>query len=210
MIELQFPVVGQTVPTQNGYALYGAISRIVPEIHDLDAPSAIAPLTGSRGEMGELLLDRRSQIRIRLPAELIPQLLRLAGRPLELVNHRIQVGVPRVQIIEPSSNLYARIVLLKVAHICDPSPSQFETAVRKRLDEHQISATAEIPVHRFGCRRGQPLRRVTKISGRTITGYALRVNGLSAGDSIKLQEIGLGGRRKMGGGFFIPITKQGD
>jgi len=32
----------------------------------------------------------------------------------------------------------------------------------------------------------------------------LHVNGLTAEESIKLQEIGLGGRRHMGCGIFVP------
>ena len=36
-------------------------------------------------------------------------------------------------------------------------------------------------------------------------GYALRVFGLTAEESIRLQEEGLGGRRRMGCGVFLPI-----
>jgi CRISPR-associated protein Cas6 len=36
-----------------------------------------------------------------------------------------------------------------------------------------------------------------------VVGYALRVNGLTEEGSIRLQEEGLGGRRRMGCGIFV-------
>jgi len=41
-------------------------------------------------------------------------------------------------------------------------------------------------------------------------GYAVRVSGLSDEDSLKLQERGLGGKRRMGCGVFVPtlISKE--
>ena len=44
-----------------------------------------------------------------------------------------------------------------------------------------------------------------QIKDKSIVGYALRVVGLTAEESIRLQETGLGGRRRMGCGVFLPI-----
>jgi CRISPR-associated protein Cas6 len=47
---------------------------------------------------------------------------------------------------------------------------------------------------------------VLRIQGRRIVGYALRVVGLTDEDSVRLQEEGLGGRRRMGCGVLVPFT----
>jgi CRISPR-associated protein Cas6 len=52
---------------------------------------------------------------------------------------------------------------------------------------------------------GKPLRRVLDVKGRKIVGYAMQVAGLTAEESIRLQEEGLGGRRRMGCGLFMPL-----
>ena len=57
-------------------------------------------------------------------------------------------------------------------------------------------------------RAGEPKRRVVRVKGVAIVGYALIVAELSAADSLKLQESGLGGRTHLGCGYFSP-TKGG-
>ena len=43
-----------------------------------------------------------------------------------------------------------------------------------------------------------------RIKGKRVIGYALQVAGLTAEESVRLQELGLGGRTRMGCGFFVP------
>jgi CRISPR-associated protein Cas6 len=45
-------------------------------------------------------------------------------------------------------------------------------------------------------------RRSVMVDGRHVVGYSVRVLGLSADQSIALQEKGLGGKRRMGCGVF--------
>lgn len=58
---------------------------------------------------------------------------------------------------------------------------------------------------RAGPHAGKPHRRLLRIKDRRMVGYAVQVTGLTAEESIKLQEHGLGGRQKMGCGFFVPM-----
>ena len=44
-----------------------------------------------------------------------------------------------------------------------------------------------------------------RVKGQVIVGFAVQVKGLSAADSLKLQADGLGGRRRLGCGFFLPV-----
>ena len=43
------------------------------------------------------------------------------------------------------------------------------------------------------------------VKGYTVVGYSVRLSGLSEADSVLIQECGLGGKRKMGAGVFVPI-----
>jgi len=48
-------------------------------------------------------------------------------------------------------------------------------------------------------------RRVMRIKDKTIVGFQVVVAELTAEESITLQEHGLGGRRRMGCGIFVPL-----
>jgi CRISPR-associated protein Cas6 len=48
-------------------------------------------------------------------------------------------------------------------------------------------------------------RKTFTIHDKKVVGYSMQLLGLSDVDSIKVQEQGLGGRRKMGCGFFEPV-----
>ncbi len=52
---------------------------------------------------------------------------------------------------------------------------------------------------------GVDKRRVMDVKGYTIVGFSVRLSGLNEGDSVLVQERGLGGKRKMGAGIFVPI-----
>src|SRR5262249_25433300 len=91
-------------------------------------------------------------------------------------------------------------------------PEVFLATASARLRDMGLSPVAEIPtIQRVIAvagkpnRAGEPRRMVLRIKGRRIIGYALRVSALSAEESIRLQEEGLGGRRRLGAGFFLPV-----
>ena len=81
---------------------------------------------------------------------------------------------------------------------------------RRTLDVAEFAArySAEITRQLKGISIERPFelrgrRRVT-VAGRRIVGYSVRVSGLSAEESLALQEKGLGGKRRMGCGVFRP------
>ena len=51
------------------------------------------------------------------------------------------------------------------------------------------------------------MRRTLRVQDRVVVGYAVEVHGLSAPDSIRLQSLGIGGRRRFGCGIFIPARE---
>ncbi len=189
-VELRFPLTGTALPSDQGYALFSAISRRLPEVHTADW-LAIETVPGiARGD-GITQLAEDARLRIRLPQDRVHLLLKLAGRRLEVDGHAVRLGAPQIHLLQSASALYARLVTIK--GYTEPEP--FLDAVCRKLDEMGV--------------RGEPAvgpRRVLKVANHTIVGFALAIHELSDDASILLQEQGLGGRRRMGCGIFNPIS----
>ncbi len=210
MIDLSFPLLGSSLPCDHGYELYAALSRLLPALHDGSFSCRISPVRGMYSGERLLHLDPRySRLRLRLSLDGIPRLLPLAGKPLEVGGHRLRLGVPQVWALVPAPALAARLVTISVAkpERAPPEPSEFLDAVRRQLDALGIAGEAGIPLVETGPHAGKPRRRVLRVRERRIVGFPLRVTGLTAEESIRLQESGLGGRSKMGCGFFLPVKE---
>ena len=199
-VDVLFPVRGEALPGDHSYLLYGALSHAVKEFHNADSGVRFAPINGLRNERGVIRLFEQSRLRVRLPAEGIPQLLPLAGRTLAVGEHSIKLGMPMVCPLTPATLLVARMVTYK--NTTDPGP--FLDVTRQRLDAMSIAGEPGIPIVQNGKREGEPRRQIVRIDGRRIIGFPLQVAGLSAEESVRLQEEGLGGRTRIGCGFFVP------
>jgi hypothetical protein len=221
MIELHFPVCGAEIPSDHGYALYGAMSRVVPRIHTREMPLRIGPIRGAYVGNRKLRLEPRgSRLRVRLQPDDLPIVLPLAGKNLDLDGHAIRLGVPQVSALVPAPMLFARMVVIKASSPkTDPvvknsrdrektkryqNPAEFLAALRRELEREGIGADADLPLHEAGQRAGQPWRHVVRIHAKTIVGFSVIIQGLTAEESLTIQEQGLGGRSKMGCGFFVP------
>jgi CRISPR-associated protein Cas6 len=206
MIDLVFPVRGAFLPTDHSYPLYAAISRLVPEFHAEDSPFRFAPITGIGTPDGRLQLHEHSALRIRTPDDRIRMVLPLAGKRLDIIDDSVRLGVPSVRTLNPAPSLIARLVTFKLDEI---TPDTFLATARAKLAEMGVTGEPQLPIHMAGDRAGEAKRRVVRIKGVQIVGYSLIVAELSAADSLKLQEQGLGGRTHMGCGFFAPVRKGG-
>lgn len=195
MIDLAFPVVGSSIPEDHGYLLYGALSRILPELHE---PSEIAihPIGGDRLNGRRIGIVRQSRMAVRLAESRIAALLPLAGKSIQLGDATLRIGVPEVHALVPTPTLRSRLVVVKAAHVQPAgaiTEERFAEAVRKQLDGLGASAAATVS----GLRR-----RVLRVRRNLIVGFEVVVSGLSNSESLAVQEAGVGGRRKMGCGVF--------
>ena len=90
-------ITGSSVSLDHGYALYSALSRVLPALHE-NKLLGVHPPTGLRA--GNVLkLSRGSRLRLRLPASRIAEVLPVAGKRLDLVGHTLQVGVPEIHAL---------------------------------------------------------------------------------------------------------------
>jgi CRISPR-associated protein Cas6 len=187
-IDLCFHVVGKTIPVDHGFALYSSLSRILPIFHEEDGV-ALRLIRGNYSGNGMLALSASSELVLRIPSNRIREYLQFAGKSVEIMGHRISIGVPITRALVPAVALYAHLVTTKNGN----DQGRFEMEMRNQMDKmgvHGRAITGE--------------RRTFQVHGKQVVGYSLLVTELTARESILLQERGLGGRRKMGCGFFEP------
>lgn len=197
-IDLAFPVRGRAVPTDHAYQLYGALSRGIPALHGADW-IGIHGIAGKRLDARRLGIDARGVLRVRIPPDRITLLLGLTGATIELAGQGVEIGAPSVHALTPVATLDARLVVIRLTGGV-PKPfnaktfeSRFVAECQRQLVEHDIRGDLELSG-----------RGSLRVGGQRVIGYAVRVHGLSPDHSLKLQSIGLGGKRTMGCGLFRP------
>ena len=207
-VDVQFNLQGDRIPADHGYLAYSAVSKFVKEIHEGEE-------FGIHAISGRLLGDRmleivpHSRLTFRLPVERVKDVLALAGKTLSIGDHRVVVGVPASRALVPSASLYSRLVVIK--GFMEPEP--FLDAVKRKLVEMKVNAApslvstagaVEVNADRSGGTRSPWIRRTLRIHDKEIVGFAVRIEQLTAEESVLVQERGIGGRRRFGCGLFIP------
>lgn len=203
-IELHCPLIGMTAPSQHSYELFSSICRIVPLVHECGW-LGIHGLRGTRTKPGIIVLSPGEKLRLRLPLEHIPDVYPVAGRVLDIDGHKLRCGIPQVRTLSPSSALHARCVIIKIKDESNPSPDVFRAAVERKLEQMSISAAVQLDTERGN--KLEPVRRILRVKDIKLVGYGVTLTGLSDDDSLKVQTLGIGGRRKMGAGLFVPLAR---
>jgi CRISPR-associated protein Cas6 len=194
-VDLSFPIRGNNLPADHGYALFAACVRINPDIRQQKTLS-ILTIPGFPDKHGKIILTEKSCLRIRVPIPLIPLVYKFAGKSIRLGIHEIQIGIPEISMLKPASRLKSRIVVIKGHN----EPESFLLAAQRQLDNMEISGQISIPKNR----QGEFCRKTIKVKRFTIVGFTTEVSDLSDENSLKLQQWGIGGKRHLGCGYFLP------
>ena len=116
VVDASFLLMGQggeaVIQADHGYALYSAVSRFLPWIHG-DTRIGIHPISGRLAGDRGLLLSARARLTLRASADLLPAMLPLAGKTLDVDGRRLQVGAPTVHALHPAASLVSRLVTIK-------------------------------------------------------------------------------------------------
>lgn len=200
-VDLKFPVHGEVIPRDHAYALYGALSRAVPDLHGAEW-LAIHGI-GARLLGPEMLtLKPSASLRLRVPVDRIGGVLPLAGKSVDIAGRRVVIGPPSVHPLRPAATLDARLVVIRLtggvktpneSFVAEAFKARFLTEARRQLTKLGVAGDLEV--------RG---RSSITVGGRRVMGCAVRVSGLSAEHSLTLQVHGIGGKRAMGCGAFRP------
>ncbi len=194
-IELAFPVMGQNLPIDHGYQLYSALKYRLMQLKDWDDIS-IKIILGKLdpNKRNELNLTDRSKLIIRLPSEKVPSVYSFSGKSLTIGKHKIRLGIPEMNFLQPKPNLRSHIVVIRGYQ----EPQSFLEAAKRQLEELKIDAKIQLITKQDGT----PKFKTVKVK-QTLIGFGVEANNLRETDSIILQEKGLGGKHKMGCGVFV-------
>lgn len=185
-VDLCFKLMGARLPVDHGFALYGALSRVLPSVHEDDG-LGIRLIRGRYVGDGMLDISPLSDLVLRIPAGRIGSFLGLAGKLLDIQGCRVSVGVPATRALIPASVLHSPLVTTRNGH----DQARFETEMRHQMERMGVHG-----------RLSTGRRRTFAVHGKQVVGYSVLLAELTAEESIAVQEHGLGGRRKMGCGFF--------
>lgn len=189
-LDLEFPVFSTSaIDVDHGYHLYAGLSKALATVHSENG-IAVHPITGR--QIGDRMLQLMpwSTVKVRTPQERIGDLVGLAGKTVNIGDRQVRLGVPKVQGLEPATALRSRLVTIKGFMDAE----NFARAVRRQLDALEISERVILTIGK---------RRTIKIRDKEVVGFEVMLEGLTAQESITLQETGLGGRRHMGCGVFV-------
>jgi CRISPR-associated protein Cas6 len=194
IVDLRFPARALTpIHLNHGYDVLSAVSRVVPAVHG-NPRIGILPIRGIRVGAGRLRLDPDSSVlAIRAPADFLPELLPLTGQRILIGDVAVRLGCPQIHPLRACPALASRVVTIKGYM----EPETFRQALVRQLDALRLSRRPEVDIGP---------RRAFRIKGVTVVGFAVRLDGLSDGDSITVQAAGLGGRRRIGSGVFVPVS----
>lgn len=188
-LRLRFPIYGDVVPLDHAEPLYAAVSTLCPDLHQTEGIS-LSPIQGETGLHDTLYLNRGAHLYVQVEQDLVAKVMRLAGKTLRLKTDNIRLGTPSLTMIAPSFHVFSRFVTIKNA--------TDEVGIRHKVRERLINLgidECDIKVQR---------RRVITIHNKKVVGFGVGLSRLSEEDSIAVQVLSVGGRRRYGAGFFMP------
>ena len=190
MIDLQFDLVGATIPADSAMLLSNALLGILPWLGK-DKGAGIQLLKGAETNSGDATvnINRRTKLFLRVPKTRVADTETLVGRSLDLDGHPLQVGDFKTRGFTPFSNIYAHFV-----DTGSTGEEQFVQDVMRELDGHfQLRCG-------FICGKQQTLQGPNGM----LHGYSLMLHDLPPHKSLRLQDEGMGHNRLLGCGIFIP------
>lgn len=205
-LDILFPLKGNLLPIDNGYLVYSALSRLCPNIHEL-SDIGIHPIAGRPNRYKQLKLTQRSKLKIRIPLEQIPLVYQfLVEQTFKIGENQFQIGIPEYKALSSASRLYSRLVIIRRSR----KPEDFIKTAQQQLDSLGITGKINLLQKSNGQLQCRQLTLRKKEGTFPLIGYGVEVTDLSEADSIKLQQQGIGGKRKMMCGVFVPSWKNRD
>lgn len=187
MIDMVFPMEGHSLPRDAAPALRTALQRELPWLED-EPLAGIHPLKLVPGTDAEALLSQRTRLLLRLPRERFDAAAGLAGRTLQLGDQAVILGQPHARELLPHRTLYAYAVAAEME-----DEIAFMQAMASELDALAVRSQVI-------CGKCQH----HAWPAGALTTFSLMLHGLTAPDSLRLQELGLGRHRLLGCGVFVP------
>ena len=187
MVDAVFPIDGQSLPRDHAQALYQVLCSQWPWL-GTDPLVGIHPIKVVQGSDDQALLSQRARLMLRVKARRMDQLMATANIELSVAGHPLRLGQPHLRVMQPHATLYAyRVAADSVDEMA------FMAVVNRELAELEI-----------GGERVCGKRQRMLASGCALNTFSLMLHALSAEQSMRLQQRGLGPHRLLGCGIFVP------
>lgn len=184
---MAFEIEGDPVPRDHAAPLWRALARALPWLAE-DERIAIFPLRAWSVGGGRLVVNRRSRLVLRLPAERVRDALALSGAGIDIDGTALTVGKAMTRALIPHGTLYAHRVAAD-----EDDERAFVQAVTRGLERLAIRSD-------FICGKRSSVRG----DAGELSGFSLMLTGLRPAASVRVQTEGLGPHRKLGFGIFVP------
>lgn len=198
VVDLVFPIACHTLPVDHSYALGQAVVQVLSWLPDEEG-SGVHPIQVAISAHGwerpagadDLLhLSKRTRLVIRIPRHRMEDARALVGRELDVRGQQLKIaGEPVVRPLQPSATLYSRNVALNA-----DDEDAFLRAAAELLEGLDILVRKMLP--------GKTT--VIDTPDGPLATRSLMLADLSAEESLRLQQHGLGPGRYFGCGLFIP------
>ena len=198
VVDLVFPIACQTLPVDHSYALGQAVVQVLSWLPDEEG-SGVHPIQVAISAHGwerpagadDLLhLSKRTRLVIRIPRHRMEDARALVGRELDVRGQPLKItGEPVVRPLQPSATLYSRNVALNA-----DDEDAFLRAAAELLEGLDILVRKMLP---------GKITMIDTPDGQLAT-HSLMLADLTAEESLRLQQHGLGPGRYFGCGLFIP------
>jgi len=197
-VDLSFRLTSNaSISADHGYHLYSALSRALPLFHQ-NNEIGIHPIRGRHIGNRQIALIPESNLVLRVPVNQTRELLNLSGQVIQIRKTEVLIGVPQTNALDTQTHLRSRLVVIKISGLdaAQLNREVFSHAVRKQLTACDVSSQVRVNPGK---------RRTLRIRDKEIVGYEVILTNLDFEDSLKIQNHGIGGRRHMGCGLFIPL-----
>ncbi len=185
-VDFAFAVSGDRVDPDYPSGLHRALAAALPWLDD-EAQAGIHPIRGLTPCAGKLMVGGRTRVVLRAPTHRADDCARLEGARLE-VPAPLLIGRVSIRELLAYPVLHARLVVTGAELEAD-----FVADVERGVAELELDCEMIVG------RRGE----LQTDAGRLV-GFSLMLHGLSAAESLRAQELGLGRHRKLGCGLFVP------
>ena len=192
-VDVGFPVLGRMLPVDHGYLLFSALCLHVPRLRE-EPDWGVHPVLGRPVGHSRLELFQHSLVQLRVPSAHVTHVSTLGNRSIFVGRHLIRLGQPRVYPLQPATRLRSRCVTVH-GH---EKPHRFEEALRHEL----ARVLGDSGVDALEVHVGD--RHFVRTRAHVVPGFEVGLHNVTPEASLGVQAFGVGGRRYLGLGLFVP------
>ena len=197
VVDLSFKISCKQLPTMHAWELSQAMYEILPWLVD-EPEIGIHQIHGAtsgngweRPPDGELLhLSKRSRMNMRVPRARLQEIQTLVGEKLDIAGYEVEIGKLTEKRLNPLGTLFSRYVVV-------PNGLDEDGFMQWVVEE---LAKRDIKLRKMLCGMGH----IISTPEKDIETRSLMMADLDKGDSVALQEQGIGEHRHLGCGIFMP------